>query len=54
MSLENVEVVRTIYRLWSEDAPARHLVDPELEYVNPPYAVESGRAPRPQDIGQDT
>ena len=45
MSLENVEVVRTIYLLWSEDAPARHLLDPELEYVNPPYAVESG-APR--------
>jgi ketosteroid isomerase-like protein len=37
-----VELVRSIYRLWSEDAPARHLIDPELEYVNPPYAVESG------------
>ncbi len=42
MSREKVEVVRSIYRLWSEHASARHLIDPELEYVNPPYAVESG------------
>jgi len=42
MSQENVELVRTIYRLWSEYASARHLIDRELEYVNPSYAVESG------------
>jgi ketosteroid isomerase-like protein len=42
MSGENVELVRNIYRLWSENGSARHLIDPELEYVNPPYAVESG------------
>ena len=42
MSQENVEVVRGILRLWSEDRSARHLIDPELEYVNLPYAVESG------------
>ncbi len=42
MSQENVEIVRSIYRLWSERRSARHLIDPDLEYVNPPYAVESG------------
>jgi len=42
MSQENVELVRSIYELWSRNESARHLIDPELEYVNPPYAVESG------------
>jgi ketosteroid isomerase-like protein len=42
MSQENVELVRTIYRLWGKNESARHLIDPDLEYVNPSYAVESG------------
>jgi uncharacterized protein len=42
MSRDNVELVRSIYELWSKDESARHLIDPELEYVNPSYAVESG------------
>ena len=42
MSPENVELVREIYDLWSRDESARHLIDPQLEYVNPSYAVESG------------
>jgi ketosteroid isomerase-like protein len=42
MSQENVEIVRTIYRLWGEDRSAGDLIDRELEYVNPPYAIESG------------
>ena len=42
MSQENVELVRSIYRLWGADESARHLIDPDLEYVNPSYAVESG------------
>jgi len=42
MSQANVEVVRSIHRLWSEGQPARHLIDPNLEYVNPSNAVESG------------
>jgi len=37
-----VEVVRSIYRLWGENESARDLIDDELEYVNPPYAVEAG------------
>jgi ketosteroid isomerase-like protein len=42
VSEENVQLVRTIYELWGRDESARHLIDPELEYVNPQYAVEAG------------
>jgi uncharacterized protein len=42
MSQQNVDLVRSIYELWSKDESARHLIDPALEYVNPSYAVESG------------
>lgn len=42
MSEQNVQLVRTIYELWGRNEPAGHLIDPELEYVNPPYAVEAG------------
>jgi uncharacterized protein len=37
-----VDIVRSIYRLWNESQSARDLIDPELEYVNPSYAVEPG------------
>jgi ketosteroid isomerase-like protein len=40
--LQNVEIVRSIYALWSKRESARHLIDRDLEYVNPSYAVESG------------
>lgn len=42
MSSENVELVREIYALWSRSESARHLIHPQLEYVNPSNAVESG------------
>ena len=42
MSQANVEVVRSIYSAWSNNESARGLIDPELEYVNPSYAVEAG------------
>jgi ketosteroid isomerase-like protein len=42
MSAENVELVRTIYRLWGANEPAGHLIGRDLEYVNPDNAVESG------------
>jgi ketosteroid isomerase-like protein len=42
MSQENLELVRSIYRLWAANESARDLIDPQLEYVNPSYAVESG------------
>jgi ketosteroid isomerase-like protein len=42
VSQENVEVVKQIYVLWNAGEPAGELIDRNLEYVNPPYAVESG------------
>jgi ketosteroid isomerase-like protein len=42
MSQANVDLIRSIYRLWNEDESARHLIDAQLEYVNPADAVESG------------
>jgi ketosteroid isomerase-like protein len=42
VSNQNVEVIRSIYRLWGHDDSARHLIDANLEYVNPSNAVESG------------
>ena len=44
MSRENVELVKRLYDTWEKDGfgvvPA--LMDPDIEYVNPPYAVEPG------------
>jgi uncharacterized protein len=34
--------VRAIYERWGRNEPAGQLIDPELEYVNPSYAVEAG------------
>jgi ketosteroid isomerase-like protein len=42
MSEENVEIVRRIYGAWERGVSARDLIDPDMEYVNPPYAVEPG------------
>jgi ketosteroid isomerase-like protein len=42
MSSENLKIVRQIYDLWSRNESARHLIEPDMEYVNPPYAVEPG------------
>ena len=42
MPEQNVEVVRRIHAAWSRGESAGDLVDRDLEYVNPPYAVESG------------
>jgi ketosteroid isomerase-like protein len=44
MSQENVELVKRLYDAWQKDGfgvvPA--VMDPDIEYVNPPYAVEPG------------
>jgi ketosteroid isomerase-like protein len=44
VSQENVEVVKRLYDAWQRNGfgvvPA--LMDPDIEYVNPPYAVEPG------------
>jgi ketosteroid isomerase-like protein len=42
MSGENVEVVRAIYAAWLSGESPRHLIDADVEYVNPPDAVEGG------------
>ena len=44
MSAGDVEVVRRIYRAWGRGAAdeARELLDPDIEWVNPPDAVEPG------------
>jgi len=52
MSKANVELVQSIYALWSRDESARHLIDPELEYVNPSYAVESGTSHSRRTLGK--
>jgi ketosteroid isomerase-like protein len=42
MSQENVELVQEIYTRWSSGGSAAELIDHELEYVNPDYALEAG------------
>ena len=42
MSRENVEVVRAIYEAWSDNRSAAPFIERDLEYINPPEAVEPG------------
>ena len=44
MSQENVEIVQSFYRAWAcgELPGPIELMDPEIEYANPPEAVEPG------------
>jgi ketosteroid isomerase-like protein len=42
MSQANVEVVRAIYDAWKRGVSARDLIEEDVEYVNPQYAVEPG------------
>jgi ketosteroid isomerase-like protein len=44
MSQEKVEIVRAIHQAWARgESPATlGLLDPDIEYVNPPGAVEPG------------
>jgi ketosteroid isomerase-like protein len=45
MSQDNLDMVRTIYEVWNGDQGALEsmpLFDPDIEYVNPESAVESG------------
>jgi uncharacterized protein len=52
VSQQNLELVQTIYRLWAENESARDLIDPDLEYVNPPYAVEAGTRQSRRTLGR--
>jgi ketosteroid isomerase-like protein len=44
MAQENVEIVQRLYQAWRENGfgVVPELMDAEIEYVNPPYAVEPG------------
>jgi ketosteroid isomerase-like protein len=44
VSQENVEIVRRLYQAWRDSGfgVVPELMDREIEYVNPPYAVEPG------------
>jgi len=42
MSQANVELVQEIIDRWHKGASPADLIAEDLEYVNPPYAVESG------------
>jgi ketosteroid isomerase-like protein len=44
VSQENADIVRDVYRRWQRDGfgVVPELMDPDIEYVNPPYAVEPG------------
>jgi ketosteroid isomerase-like protein len=37
-----LEVVRAIHAAWAKRESPRELIAKDIEYVNPPYAVESG------------
>lgn len=44
MSQENVDVIRNIYAVWAKDGSPvpSGLLDSEIEWVNPPDAIERG------------
>ena len=44
MSQRNVETVQRLHEAWLRDGfgPVPELMDPDIEWVNPPYAVEPG------------
>jgi ketosteroid isomerase-like protein len=42
VSRENVDLVRAIHDAWAAGTSNTELIAPDLEYVNPPYAVETG------------
>jgi ketosteroid isomerase-like protein len=52
MSEQNVELVQRIYAAWREGASARALMAPDIEYVNPPDAVEPGILRGPASFGR--
>ncbi len=51
MSEENVDVVRSIYAAWLGGTSARGFMDADIEYVNPPDAVETGTLRGPKSFG---
>ena len=52
MSQGSVALVRRIYDAWREGRSARSFMDPQIEYVNPPDAVERGTLRGPESFGR--
>lgn len=52
MSLENVEIVKAIYTAWRDGTSSRRYMDPDIEYVNPPDAVEPGTRRGPESFAR--
>jgi ketosteroid isomerase-like protein len=48
----NVALVRKLYDAWLRGESTRAWVDPELEYVNPPNAVEPGTVRGRETLGR--
>jgi ketosteroid isomerase-like protein len=48
----NVALVRQLYEAWLRGASAREWIDPDLEYVNPPNAVEPGTVRGRETLGR--
>ena len=42
MSKDNVEIVSAIYQAWADGRSAAPFIHKDLEYVNPPDAIETG------------
>jgi uncharacterized protein len=45
VSEQNVEIVRRLYEAWQRDGVSvvPNLMDPDVEWINPAYALEPGR-----------
>jgi ketosteroid isomerase-like protein len=52
MSQQALEIVESIYDAWREGRSARRFMDPEIEYVNPPDAIEPGVRRGPDSLGR--
>ena len=50
VSAENVELVRAIYAAWRDGTSPDPFMHEEIEYVNPPDAVETGTVRGPQSF----
>lgn len=54
MSNDELEVVRSIFAAWNRRKSGREYMSPELEYVNPENAVETGTRTGPETFGRIT
>ncbi len=52
MSEENLQLVRAIYEAWADGRSAGALIADDMEYVNPPYAMETGTGGDRRTLGR--